>query len=70
MKALGLAPDLDIIEKIVLDVEKDENKEILELLKPALNEASDKPEEALDYIAKYVNLASGQKDVKQEREKK
>ena len=69
---MGLESDLDIIEKIVLDSEQEENKDIIELLKPSLNEANEynTQEDALEYIAKYVNFTGNPKDFKIEKEKK
>ena len=72
LKALGLESDLDIIEKIVLDPEKEDSIEIISLLKPSIDEASDikTQEDALEYISKYVHTNNNPKDFKIEKEKK
>lgn len=72
LKALGLESDLDIIEKIVLNSDIPENKDIIELLKPSLNEASEykTQEDALEFMSKYVNFLGNPKDLKVEKEKK
>ena len=72
MKALGLESDLEIIEKIVLDSDQTEVREIIELLKPSLNEANEynTQEDALEYISKYANLNGNPRDLKIEKEKK
>jgi DNA-directed RNA polymerase II subunit RPB2 len=71
-KALGLESDKDIIESIVDDINDHNNFEIIQLLKPSLEEASiiTTQQLAMEYLTKYTVCTNQPKDIKIEKDKK
>lgn len=57
-RVLGVISDHDIIEKIVYNFENEKSKEIIEKLKPSLEEASpiETKKVALEYVSKYITI--------------
>lgn len=55
-RALGVVSDKEIVEKIVYDLDDDISKELIEKLKPSLEESSPirSKKVALEYISKYL----------------
>jgi len=59
-RALGVISDRDIIEAVVYDLDNDISKELIEKLKPSLEEAApiQSQKVALEYISKYVTMVT------------
>jgi DNA-directed RNA polymerase II subunit RPB2 len=55
-RALGVLPDKDIVEHIIYDIDNEGNKEMLELLRASIEEASpiQSKKIAIEYISKYT----------------
>jgi DNA-directed RNA polymerase II subunit RPB2 len=70
-KALGLESDRDIIDAII-DIEDPNNYEIIQLLKPSLEEANTihTQQLAIEYLTKYTICTNQPKDIKIEKDKK
>jgi len=71
-KALGKESDKDIIESVIYDIHDSESIELIQLLKPSLEEASSilTQQLAMDYLTKYIVCTNQPKDIKIEKDKK
>ena len=71
-KALGLESDKEIIQSIINDIDNPENIELIQLLKPSLEEASviSTQQLAIEYLTKYTVCTNQPKDIKIEKDKK
>merc|ERR1711871_1463466 len=65
-KALGLESDKDIISAIVNDIEDPSNQEIIQLLKPSLEESNTihTQQLAMEYLSRYTICTNQPKDIK------
>ena len=72
IKALGLESDKDIITSIVNDIEDPTNFEIIQMLKPSIEETNtiNTQQLAMDYLTKYIVYTNQPKDIKIEKNKK
>ena len=70
-RALGILSDKDIVEHIVLDIEDEKNKEICDLLRSSIEEASpiQSKKVALEYISKYTTINNYYKTFEEEEDK-
>ena len=70
-RALGVISDKEIVEHIVLDVDNHQNKELIDLLKPSIEEAEpiQNSKIALEYISKYTTYNIYMKNGDSEQDK-
>ena len=71
-KALGLETDKEIINSIVNDITDEKHSDIIQLLRPSLEEASTITTQqlAIEYLTKYTICTNQPKDIKIEKDKK
>lgn len=70
-RALGVLSDKEIVEHIVLDIEDEKNKEVCDMLKASIEEASpiQSKKVALEYISKYTTINNYYKTFEEEEDK-
>jgi DNA-directed RNA polymerase II subunit RPB2 len=70
-RILGINTDKDIIEHIVHDLSSDSSKDIIDLLKPSMEEASviNTQKIALEFVSKYVSYISHSKKILSDNDK-